>query len=143
MTSSFMDTGLFLVVPRPKGKTFVEKMATVAEPFERNLWYLIFVLAFWVGLVFFGLEGARANVEGDFTGGADRDRGWGRTRKGLQKNLGKTTWLSLGSVSGAHYHQPATDLGRIFSVFYSVVCVIIIAAYTASLSAFLTDQARQ
>jgi hypothetical protein len=137
MTAAYKDTSLGVVILREPELSTLKKIGRVFEPFSFDLWLSLFGFCVFVGISFWIIEGSKRNVTGDFTGGGDRERGWGRSIKGLKKNYTKTTWLAISTITLSHCHTPVTNKGRLLSVAFCMFCVLVGAAYTASLSAFL------
>jgi ABC-type amino acid transport substrate-binding protein len=130
LTTPFVDTGLALVINRPKPESSPNKLF---KPFTGALWTAILLLALFSGVVMWSLEAAVSNEGVDIVGSH------GRTLVGFIRNLARTMYLSFSTLFGTNSHSPKTSYGRFYSFFWILFSVLILASYTANLASILSS----
>jgi ABC-type amino acid transport substrate-binding protein len=131
LTTPFVDTGLVLVVKRPKGSN---SSNLLFKPFTGSLWLTILLLGLFSGVVMWSLEATVSNEGVDIVGSH------GRTPAGFVRNIPRTMYLSFSTLFGTNSHSPKTSYGRFYSFFWVVFSMLILSSYTANLASILSTE---
>lgn len=124
------DELLVALVPQLVEPTQQERMLTFLAPFTTRLWLLILAICIISGCVLYAVEY-----------NSKRSEDYAETSNHVQGTL-VSIYLAFALFTGIGGHAPATRGGRVLSIILGFVFVVILAAYTANLAAFLTLAAR-
>lgn len=104
---------------------FFGRLMSVFRPLHWEVWVLFIVSSVATATVYYVVEKGSKH-DGDFD-----------PESGALRKMEISLWLSLASFNGSNYFLPTTCRGRIISLTYSFLVLLLISAYTASLAAFL------
>ena len=134
-------TGLALITRQKRSRaslSLIDKVFLVFQPFHFWVWVLImFVFVPAVGGLFWVLEASES--AGDFGGIVAFDGNMESYSSGtVLDGVLHTYFLAFSTLTGAHAHTPQTRPGKMLSISWQFFCVVVVAAYTAELAAYLS-----
>jgi len=129
-TTSFLNEMYFMMVPKPKPKQdLLTELGLIFKPFTTQLWFVIASVTFLVGITYTVL-GSHSKISS-----TTRISG---TSFHLCISNTYFAWTEL--VQGADKSDKKTVAQRSLALSWSFFILIIVAAYTANLAAFLGSQ---
>ena len=138
--SIYLDNGLAYITKEEteKSESMSERYLTIFAPFSGEVWlHVILTFPLLVGLVLWILE--KSESDGDF--GSYVVFLWHSEKfdpMTIAHAIFYTYFLAFSTLTGAHAHAPRTVAGKLLSGFWQFFCIVVVAAYTAELAAYLS-----
>jgi hypothetical protein len=132
VTIPFSTQPLSLLIDETTGHQASDDYLKFTKSFSPGLWGVWFCSIFFSALVYVLLEGSYAESP-DFKGEAFHS-----VRQFFVAYM-NSAYLAIGYLNGINSWSPVTVLGKVYSVMWAFVLLILVAAYTASSAAFLVE----
>ena len=102
------------------------------KPFSWKVWTTMMAMMLMAAIVTWFLE-TGVDSRDDFMDNKRADAA------SLSRNFGKSLWLSWSSFTGSAAHTPSTRAGMAFNATWTFFCILMVASYTATLAAELSQ----
>ena len=133
-TPYLWNTGLSILTIQEKSSNALHYAFLFLAPFDYTLWLTLVAMIPFAATIFYLLDEGAASQDFEW---CESDRGGAVSWKSFKHNFLTSVWLSWSSATGANAHAPESRQGKLFSMFWTFFTLVIVAAYTANLAAYL------
>ena len=135
-------SGLSIITIRKEEEDFWRQSLTVGAPFSTGLWITVALSMFVSAIIFWFLEDGGASDDfqttESFVHGSFVKNGYISFRT-LSQNMLHSFWLTVSNATGLYAHTLLTAQGRVFSIFWQIFILVMLASYTANLAVIFFD----